>query len=147
MPAAAARPSPAVVVLHLALAAMFATFAWLQRNDLDPAVYDRPSVLDAALWLGFYLLIAVMFVVSLGRRLPPWLLALSAVACVVEMATTAPGLWQNLFGERSFTMTQASMSAADPRVELTREFFGALIALGGVGLLWRQERRAGAPRR
>lgn len=146
MPAAAARPSLAVVVLHLALAAMFATFAWLQRNDLDPAVYDRPSILDAALWLGFYLLIAVMFVVSLFRRLPPWLLALSIVACVVEMATTGPGLWENVFGERAFTMTQASMSAADPRVELTREFFGALIALAATVWLARRERRAAAPR-
>jgi hypothetical protein len=141
MTAPVARPSPAVVALHLALAAMFATFAWLQRNDLDPAIYDRPSVVDAALWLGFYLLIAVMFVVSLFRRLPPWLLALAIVACVVEMATTAPGLWNNLFGDREFTMTQASMSAADPRVELTREFFGALIALAGVVVLLRRERR------
>jgi hypothetical protein len=37
-------------------------------------------------------------------------------------------------------MTQGSMSAADPRVELTREFFGALIALAGVGFLaWREK--------
>jgi hypothetical protein len=141
MSAPTARPSPAVVAVHVALAAMFATFAWLQRNDLDPAVYDRPSVVDAALWLGFYLLIAVLFVVSLVRRVPGWLLAVAAAACVVEMASTAPGLFENVFGGREFTMTQASMSAEDPRVELTREFFGALIALAGVGLLWRRERR------
>jgi hypothetical protein len=33
------------------------------------------------------------------------------------------------------------MSAEDPRVELTREFFGAVIALLGVGILLRRERR------
>lgn len=140
-----ARPpsaaAPATVVLHLVLAAMFALFAWLQRNDLDPAVYDKPSVVDAALWFGFYLLIAVLFVWSLLRRVPQWLLALAALACLLELATTAPGLWENLFGARAFTLTQGSMSADDPRVELTREFGGALIALAGVAVLWRRERR------
>jgi hypothetical protein len=33
------------------------------------------------------------------------------------------------------------MSGDDPRVELTREFFGALIALSGVGVLWWELRK------
>jgi hypothetical protein len=57
------------------------------------------------------------------------------------MAVTGPGLYENVFGGKDFTMTQASMSAEDPRVELTREFFGAVIALLGVGILLRRERR------
>jgi hypothetical protein len=133
--------TPAIALVHFALAAMFALFAWLQRNDLDPAIYDRPSVVDAALWFAFYLLIAALFVWSLFRRVPKWLLVVAALACLVELATTAPGLWENLFGARDFTLTQASMSADDPRVELTREFGGALIALAGVAVLWRRERR------
>jgi hypothetical protein len=56
------------------------------------------------------------------------------------MATTGPGLIQNLFGDDKFTMTQTSMSAEDPRVELTREFFGAVIALLGVVALWLGQR-------
>ena len=136
--------TPAIALVHLALAAMFALFAWLQRNDLDPAIYDRPSVVDAALWFAFYLLIAALFVWSLFLRVPKWLLAVAALACLVELATTAPGLWENLFGARDFTLTQASMSADDPRVELTREFGGALIALAGVAVLWRRERRRAA---
>jgi len=63
-------------------------------------------------------------------------LVLAVAACLVELALTGPGLWENLFGERDFTMTQASMNAEDPRVELTREFFGAVIALAGVAVLW-----------
>ncbi|MBM3974428.1 MAG: hypothetical protein FJ301_10050 [Planctomycetes bacterium] len=141
MPARTPKPTSATTLLHLGLAAMFALFAWLQRNDLDPAIYDKPSALDAALWLVFYLLIAVLFVSSLLRRIPTWLLALAALASVIELATTAPGLIENLFGERDFTMMQESMSAEDPRVELTREFGGAAIALAGVLLLWRRERR------
>ena len=136
---------PATVVLDLCLAAMFGLFAWLQRNDLDPEIYDRPSVVDAALWFGFYLLIAALFVVVLFRPVPRWLLALAAVACLLEMATTAPGLYENLFGEQSFTMTQASMSSEDPRVELSREFFGALIALAALGVLAAQSRRGRGP--
>lgn len=135
------KTRPLTTLLDLTLAAMFGLFAWLQRNDLDPAVYDHPSVLDAALWLAFYLLIALLFVGSLFRRIPGWLLLLAALACLVELAMTGPGLYENVFGQRTFTMTQASMSADDPRVELSREFFGALIALAGVGVLWWQNRK------
>ena len=134
---------PVTVVVHVLLAAMFFLFAWLQQNDLDPAIYDKPSALDAALWLAFYAVIGALFVVSLFRRIPVWLLLLAAVACIAEMAATGPGLYENVFGGKDFTMTQASMSSEDPRVELTREFFGALIALAGVAVLWRRERKRG----
>ena len=134
---------PVTVVVHALLAAMFFLFAWLQQNDLDPAIYDKPSALDAALWLAFYAVIGALFVVSLFRRIPVWLLLLAAVACIAEMAATGPGLYENVFGGKDFTMTQASMSSEDPRVELTREFFGALIALAGVAVLWRRERTRG----
>lgn len=138
-PSSASRAATAVV--HLVLAAMFFLFAWLQQNDLDPAIYDKPSALDAALWLGFYAMIGTLFVLSLFRRVPVWLLLLAAIACIAEMAATGPGLYENVFGAKDFTMTQASMSAEDPRVELTREFFGALIALAGVVILWRREKK------
>ncbi len=141
-PSTAART--ATTVVHLLLAAMFFLFSGLQANDIDPAIYDKPSAFDAALWLAFYGVIGALFVVSLFRRVPVWLLLVSAIACIAEMAATGPGLYENLCGGRDFTMTQASMSAADPRVELTREFFGALIALCGVALLWRRERKRGA---
>jgi len=134
---------PVTVVVHVLLAAMFFLFAWLQQNDLDPAIYDKPSALDAALWLAFYAVIGALFVASLFRRVPVWLLLLAAVACIAEMAATGPGLYENVFGGKDFTMTQASMSSEDPRVELTREFFGALIALAGVAILWRRERTRG----
>lgn len=146
---AAAHESPrpraraTTVVVHLLLAAMFALFSALQVNDIDPAVYHDPSVIDAASWCAFYLLIAILFVASLARRVPQWLLLLAAIACIAEMATTGPGLWENVFGDKAFTMTQESMSAEDPRVELSREFFGAVIALAGVTILWRRERRRG----
>lgn len=137
------RVKTPLAILNFALAALFAVFAWMQRNDIDPAIYDHPSVLDAALWLAFYLLIAVLFVVVTFRTVPRWLLLVAAIACLVEMVRTGPGLYENLVGEKEFTMTQMSMSAEDPRVELSREFFGAVIALAGVGLIAWQNRKRG----
>lgn len=125
---------------NIFLAILFGLFAWLQRNDIDPAIYDHPSVMDATLWCLFYLLIAALFIFILFRPLPRWILIVAALACLVEMVRTGPGLYENFFGEESFTMTQTSMSAEDPRVELSREFFGAVIALAGVGLLAWQNR-------
>lgn len=111
---------------------LFGVFAWVQVNDIDPAVYHKPSSLDALLWFSFYLLIAILFAVSVFKKVPLWILIASLFACIVEMVMTGPGLLENLFGEDEFTMTQVSMSAEDPRVELTREFFGALIAFVAV---------------
>ena len=136
------RVKTPLAILNFALAALFAVFAWMQRNDIDPAIYNHPSVLDAALWLAFYLLIAVLFVVVTFRTVPRWLLLIAAIACLVEMVRTGPGLYENLVGEKEFTMTQMSMSAEDPRVELSREFFGAVIALAGVGLIAWQNRKS-----
>ena len=135
------RISPPLVAVNVVLAILFSLFAWLQRNDIDPAIYYHPSLIDATAWLLFYLLIAALLIVILFRPLPRWLLIVAAVACFIEMGRSGPGLYANLFGDESFTMTQVSMSAADPRVELSREFFGALLALAGVGWLFYQNRR------
>jgi glucan phosphoethanolaminetransferase (alkaline phosphatase superfamily) len=140
------RVKTPLLVLNFLLAAIFAMFAWMQRNDIDPAIYDHPSVIDAALWLVFYLAIGVLFVVVGFRVIPRWLLVIAAVACLVEMVRTGPGLYENVFGEKDFTMTQMSMSAEDPRVELSREFFGAVIALAGVSLIAWENRRSSVTR-
>jgi len=135
------KTSPALTGLNVILALLFGVFAWFQRNDIDPAVYYKPSGLDATLWFLFYTLIAALFVVAIFKRIPKWLLIISILFCLIEMAVTGPGLVENLFGDEEFNLTQVSMSAEDPRVELSREFFGALIALAGVFFLWIQQKR------
>lgn len=132
--------SHSVQIINLFGALLFLVFAWFQRNDVDPEIYYRPSGMDAALWLLFYLLIAILMVAVIWKKIPLWLLALAALACIIEMVRTGPGLYQNLFGDESFSMTQTSMSAEDPRVELSREFFGAVISLIGVAWVWIQYR-------
>ncbi|MDA7862283.1 hypothetical protein N9A97_00585, partial [bacterium] len=132
--------------LNYALAILFVLFAYFQRNDIDPEVYTNPSSLDAALWLLFYLIIGIVFVLVSFRKLPMWYFVLAVIACFAEMALSGPGLWNNLFGEEAFTMTQVSMSAEDPRVELSREFFGAVIALVAVAFqFWQSRRKASIP--
>jgi len=127
--------------LNFLLAGLFFVFAWFQRNDIDPQIYHNASSLDSALWLLFYLIIGIAFILISFRRLPRWYFVIAITACFVEMAMSGPGLYENLFGERPFSMTQVSMSGADPRVELTREFFGAVIALVGVVFqLWQNTR-------
>ena len=128
-------------ILNFVLAALFFFFAFVQYNDVDPGIYHNPSSLDAILWLAFYALIGIGFVTLNFRRVPRWFFPLAILACFIEMTLSGPGLWQNLFGEESFNMTQGGMSAEDPRVELTREFFGALIALAAVLFqLWQNKR-------
>lgn len=133
-------------IFNLVAAVIFAVFSYLQWNDLDPAIYDNPSIADAAAWAVFYALIAALFVYVLLRRLPRWVLFLAAVCCLIQMGRTAPGLWDNMTGNEAFNMTQASMSADDPRVEQSREFFGALIAFFGVGLIAFENTRSTSPK-
>ena len=133
-------------ILNSLLAALFFLFAFFQKNDVDPGIYHNPSSLDAALWLLFYAIIGIGFIILYFRSLPRWFFILAILACLIEMALSGPGLWDNLFGEESFSMTQTSMSAADPRVELTREFFGAVIALAAVLFqLWQNKRSKNQP--
>jgi len=127
--------------LNYGLAILFAIFAYFQRNDIDPQVYTNPSSLDAALWLLFYLIIGIAFIFVTSRKLPHWYFILAILACAIEMTLSGPGLWKNLFGNQPFIMTQVSMSADDPRVELTREFFGAVIALAAVAFQFWQSKK------
>ena len=120
---------------NLAAAAVFAIFSSLQWNDLDPAIYDNPSLVDAIAWAVFYGLVAVLFVLVVFRPLPRWVLIVAGLFCLLQLGRTAPGLWENLTGNQPFDLTQAGMAAGDPRIELSREFFGALIALAGVAIL------------
>lgn len=139
------QPSNTIRLINFILSAVFLVFAWFQRNDIDPEIYSQPSfnnpTLDSALWFLFYLIIAVGFIVVSFRRLPLWYLIVAIVACLFEMSMSGPGLWDNLFGNEAFNMTQTSMSAKDPRVELTREFFGALLAfLAVIFQIWQSRR-------
>lgn len=139
------QPSTTIRLTNFLLAAIFLVFAWFQRNDIDPEIYSKPSfnnpTLDSALWFLFYLIIAIGFIVVSFRKLPLWYFMIAVIACIFEMSMSGPGLYENLISKESFNMAQTSMTAKDPRVELTREFFGALFALCGVLFqIWQSKR-------
>lgn len=119
-------------LINLVLAVLFFAFAWFQRNDIDPQIYHNPSSLDALLWFIFYLIIGVLLIIVGWKRVPIWILAIGILACMVQMIISGPGLVENLLGD--FTITSESMNAENPRVELSREFFGAVIAL--LAVIW-----------
>ena len=116
---------------------LFAAFAALQVNDTNPEIYEHASVIDAWLWVAFYALVAVCFLLKALGKLPKWLLIIAVVACLLEMGDTVRGVIANASREEGFDMAQTSMSAESPEVELSREFFGAVIGLAGLVVLWR----------
>ena len=134
--------------INLILAGLFFVFALFQRNDIDPEIYSNPSfgnpTFDSALWFLFYAVIGLVFLLLIKKRVPVWYFILAVIACLTEMYLSGPGLWENIFGEKSFTMTGESMSGTDQRVELTREFFVAVIALAGVTFQWSQNKKLSA---
>jgi hypothetical protein len=130
----------AITIANVAGLALFTFFAWLQREDDNPDVYVNPSAVDTWTWIIFYGLVAVLFGLALLRRFPWPLYALAGSLCLYEFVMTGPGLISNLTSGH-FNMTKEGMSPAHGEVELTREFFGAVIALAACSFLWWQRGR------
>lgn len=125
-------------LLFAFLALLFGAFAAFQWNDIDPEVYTNPSRADALYWLLFYAFVALGFIVLCLRKLPLIYFIIAGLCCLVALGMSVSGVVENLTGDRPFTMGQESMSAEDPRVELSREFFGAFIALAAVYFQFRK---------
>lgn len=119
---------------------LFTFFAYLQHDDHNIDIYANANLVDVWMWITFYGLVALLFGLAIWRRFP-WLLYFVAVFfCAYELSITAPGLAANLTSGH-FSLTKISMSPDHSEVELTREFFGAFIALAGVSFLWWQRRK------
>ena len=125
---------------------LFSYFAYLQINDANPAIYHRASQLDAYLWMAFYILVAAVFLLAMLGRFPLLPLAIATVFCIVELALTIPGFIENISNPDTFTITGAQMAPDAPKVELSREFLGSLIALAGMAIVWWQRGRSKAAR-
>ncbi|ACB53799.1 hypothetical protein cce_4451 [Crocosphaera subtropica ATCC 51142] len=119
----------------------FVIFAWLQHEDNNAEIYFNPSLVDVWMWMMFYGLVALLFGLAMKGLFPKLLYLLFAFFCSYQLSVTIPGFMANL-ASGSFSITNHSMSPINPQVELTREFFGALIALAAVGFLWWQRGQA-----
>lgn len=128
-------------IIHCLLGVLFAAFAAFQVNDVDPDVYHEASRVDSISWLIFYGFVALlMFWRATGRRVVFPILLLGALFCIYEMVMTGPGLYDNLFKQEDFTITGAQMAPERSHIELSREFFGAVIALAGLVFIFFQQR-------
>lgn len=118
-------------------AALFVFFAWLQHEDDNPDIYVDPSLPDVILWIALYGLVSSLFLSAILGRFPRWIFLLVAALSLFHLATTLPGILDNL-RSGGLEMAGKSMSPDRAEVELSREFFGALIALGATALIWIQ---------
>lgn len=129
-------------IINIIATLIFAAFAWLQYNDDNPDIYVEPSIIDAGSWILFYSLVAVGFLAAAFRKYPKWLYVIAGAFALYYMATTAPGLIDNIQGDH-FEMTKGAMNPEHPQVETTREFLGALIAFLSLSFLWLQATKSG----
>ncbi|MEM7010141.1 MAG: transmembrane 220 family protein [Verrucomicrobiota bacterium] len=135
----------AFLIINIVLTLIFALFAWVQREDDNPDVYVNPSTLDVIVWISFYALVSLGFALAaFSIRSKLFYVGVLGFGLVL-LVMTGPGLFENLFGSEDFEMMKDSMNPEKPRVELTREFFGALIAMGAIVFLWLQPRWIKAP--
>jgi hypothetical protein len=129
--------STAIKIVSLLGSVAFGLFAYLQFNDFDPDVYVDASRVDAWEWAGFYALISLLFLLAVFGKHSRIALAIGALCCLIQMARTVPGVIENLRGD-DFVLTQEQMSPGNTKVELSREFGGALISLAGLAFLFAQ---------
>lgn len=115
--------------LHLLVAVLFALFAFWQLNDPDWAI-----------WVMMYGSVAAIGLWSFLSRPPAYLVYLVLLVAVVWMLTLIPGMLDWI--QEGMPSIAGQMTAATPHIEVTREFFGLLIA--GVVLAF-YARRAGWP--
>lgn len=122
-------------VIYFSCAIIFALFAWLQHEDDNPEIYFNPSMVDVWSWIVFYGLVSVSFLLACFNKFPKWLYLVTAAMAIYFMAFSVQGLMDNL-NSGAFDMTKDAMNPKQPHVEITREFFGALIALFAIGYLY-----------
>jgi hypothetical protein len=108
-----------VLSLNLLLMCAFAAVQW---NDPDPL-----------LWIGFYLLCALVPLLALANKPLKIVFGLAVVACIIEMTRTGAGAY-NYYLHMNEEPLMQSMNPNKPYIEEAREFLGALIALAIVAL-------------
>jgi hypothetical protein len=111
-----------VKIFHLLFSITLIMFAGLQINDPDPIV-----------WVGFYLLCALIPALLTFNRFYPPLFWVAVTGCVIELIISAPGAYEYFLRMGEEPLMQG-MNENKPYIEECREFLGALIALGLVSL-------------
>lgn len=117
-------------ITNLVLAALFAVFALVQLNDVDPF-----------LWVTYYGLIALICGLAAWGRRYTWLLAGVALFGLIHLGLILPEFinWVSM-GMPSIT---EKMKAEAPHIEYAREFLGLLLGLAVVAWQWKKKSSSG----
>lgn len=110
-------------VTEIVIAVLFALFAVVQLNDVDPW-----------LWVAIYGVVAILAVLAATGRSYKYVYLAGIAICLIWIATLIPDFinWIQM-GMPTIT---GSMKATEPHVELTREFFGLLLSAIALGVLY-----------
>ena len=112
-------------IANIILACLFALFALVQINDVDPLR-----------WIIIYGSIAVLYAFAAFGHFRRYAILGFGAILLIEFIRLMPEFinWINM-GSPTIT---GKMKAESPHVEYTREFLGLLICLLGIGFLYYQ---------
>lgn len=107
------------MIARIVVSVLFILFALVQLNDLDPWS-----------WVLMYSATSAIYVWSIFKSVPQWLLWGGIAVIAIWLISLLPDFinWVKM----GMPTIAASMKAEAPHIELTREFLGLLIC----GLAW-----------
>lgn len=110
------------------LSALFATFAVVQLNDVDPW-----------LWVTYYALLAFLFAGAALKRFNIYAVGVALLITVIGLVRLLPEFRQWISDDTPSII--GSMKAETPYVEFVREFLGLLMSLLAILFLLAQRKR------
>ncbi len=117
-------------IVGITLSALFALFAILQLNDVDPW-----------LWVALYLFVAAVIGGAALGYYRSWAAWLGIGICVVWMLSILPE-FINWISMGMPTIT-GKMKATEPHIEFTREFLGLGLAAAALGYtIWQMRKKS-----
>jgi len=116
-------------IVNVIMALLFFLFAKLQLNDPDPIV-----------WFSIYAVVGIMFVYSIFKVLPNWILYLTLAGTLGFTMYHLPYFLEWIKAENKLELF-GEMQSEKYYIEGTREFMGLLIVLSALLYLMIQNRK------
>ena len=116
-------------ILFGTLTLIFVLFAALQYNDPDPLT-----------WILYYLGVSVITGTAAMGKYLKWLVMVIAVVSIVGLVYYSPSVYDWAINHNAENIAQ-QMKAEKLYIEETREFFGLIISLAAVALVFWKGRK------
>ena len=116
-------------ILFGTLTLIFVLFAAVQYNDPDPVP-----------WILYYLAVAVLMGAAAMDKYLKWQLIVIAIVTIGGLVYFSPGVYDWAINHNAENIAQ-QMKADKIYIEETREFFGLIISLAAVALVYWKGRK------